>query len=486
MRHARGAPCGSTGERLLIFAVTGEIQLGSETQKSASGIARSAVVISFDHLHLGYVGCFGNDWIETPNLDRLASRAVVFDQHFSENIDPAAANHAWWTGRLQFPLNEEAQRVCHTWLDDLHGCGIKTQLIVESDGRDDSAVAPPFEKIETARGVDGFDVPEAETPFARTVKAAERWLQSNEIGSQPAVLWIKSRGVPAPWTPPRAFADLYLDEFGLAAQIEESRAPDDETGEIEPEHDAPDPDEPGDEAVPTGVDESLDWRYAAAMYAAYVTLVDRWLGKLLHLLDESPEWNQALLIVTAGAGQALGEHGRLADERAPLRAESVHAPLWIRVPQSDQGGTRRQAMVQTIDVGPTVVDWVVGEVGAVEVERPGTHREADASRSPMIQQSSEQGVSLLPLVRNEVASVRDVAWLGSGRSEWGLRTVDFFYVEPGDENHESDQTPAALFEKPHDRWDQFDVAPQFRQVSEDMHQMLLPLRANPSRWFGNA
>jgi arylsulfatase A-like enzyme len=456
----------------------GEIHLGSEHHNVAPAIAPRAVVISFDHLHLGYVGCYGNDWIETPNLDRLASQAVVFDQHFSENIDPAAANHAWWTGRLQFPLIEEAQRDCRTWLDDLHKRGIKTHLIVESDGRDDSAIAPRFENVVTARGVDGFDVAEGETPFARTVKEAGRWLQSNDTGSQPAVLWIKSRGVPAPWVPPRAFTELYLDEFGLAAQTEESGEPDDGTGEIEPDRDAPDPDETAEEAAPTGVDESLDWRYAAAMYAAYVTLVDRWLGKLLQLLDESPEWKQALLIVTAGAGQALGEHGRLADERAPLRAESVHAPLWIRVPQSDQGGTRRQAMVQTIDVGPTVVEWVVGETHGVEAERQGTHQEADASRSPEDLQLGEHGVSLLSLVRNEVASVRDVAWMGSGRSEWGLRTIDIFYAEPGDENHESEPVPAVLFEKPHDRWDQFDVAPQFRQVSEDMHELLKQLHAN--------
>lgn len=449
---------------------------------------RRAVVISFDHLHLGYVGCYGNDWIETPNLDRLASQAVVFDQHFSENIDPAAANHAWWTGKLQFPLNDAAQRSCRTWLDNLHERGIKTHLIVESDGRDDSAIAPPFENIVTAPGADGFDISEGETPFARTVKAVERWLQNNDAGAQPTVLWIKSRGVPAPWVPPRAFAELYLDEFGLAAQAEESREPDDGTGEIEIDHDAPEPDEPGEEGAPSGVDESLDWRYAAAMYAAYVTLVDRWLGKLLQLLDESPEWNQALLVVAAGAGQALGEHGRLAEERASLRAESVHAPLWIRVPHSDQAGTRRQAMVQTIDVGPTVVEWMGGKWDLGNVDRERMHQEgpilfesAHTSRSLDNLQFGEYGVSLLPLIRNEVVSVRDVAWLGSGRSEWGLRTVDFFYVEPGDENREPDQTPAALFEKPHDRWDQFDVAPQFRQVSQDMHEMLLPLRADPQR-----
>ena len=444
---------------------------------------RRAVVISLDHLHLGYVGCYGNDWIETPNFDRLASQGVVFDQHFSENIDPAAGNHAWWTGRLQFPLDHEAQRGCSTWLDELHERGIPTHLIIESDGRDDTAIAPAFENIVTARGSDGFDVAEGETPFARTVKEAERWLKENAGGTQPAVLWIKSRGVPAPWVPPQAFAELYLDEFGLAAQAEERREPDDGSGENEP-----DQEEPVGETAPTSIDDSLDWRYAAAMYAAYVTLVDRWLGRLLQVIDGSPGWNQALLIVTAGAGQALGEHGRLADERAPLRAESVHAPLWVRVPDSDQGGTRRHAMVQTVDIAPTLREWLGGESFGGKAEVPGAHpsgpihfESVPALGSPGALQVRANGVSLLPLVRNEVQSVRDVVWMGSGRSEWGVRTIDFFYAEPGDVNPETDPPAAVLFEKPHDRWDQFDVASQFRQVSEDMHEMLKQIHTDPKR-----
>jgi hypothetical protein len=93
----------------------------------------------------------------------------------------------------------------------------------------------------------------------------------------------------------------------------------------------------------------------------------------------------------------------------------------------------------------------------------------------------DHGRSLLPLIRNEVESIRDVAWMGSGRSEWGLRTIDFFYAESGDQNAEAIPPPVALFEKPHDRWDQFNIASQFRQVAEDMHILLSILHTNPKR-----
>jgi arylsulfatase A-like enzyme len=41
-------------------------------------------VIEAIGLHLGYLGCYGNDWVATPNLDRLATEGIVFDWHFAD------------------------------------------------------------------------------------------------------------------------------------------------------------------------------------------------------------------------------------------------------------------------------------------------------------------------------------------------------------------------------------------------------------------
>ena len=45
------------------------------------------VVLEANGLHLGYLGCYGNDWVATPNLDRLASEGAVFDAHFADQPD---------------------------------------------------------------------------------------------------------------------------------------------------------------------------------------------------------------------------------------------------------------------------------------------------------------------------------------------------------------------------------------------------------------
>jgi arylsulfatase A-like enzyme len=228
------------------------------------------------------------------------------------------------------------------------------------------------------------------------VKRCREWIEQSTDDSKSALLWIKSRGVPVPWVPPQQFAELYLEEFGLAirdeddqvveAGFDEGRADNDPQENAGASRKKQDDETESDSSAP--LDESLAWRYAGAMYATYVTLLDRWLGKLLETIDESPGWNGALLIIAAGTGQALGEHGALADERPALRAECLQTPLWLRVPDSDQA------------------EWFCSP--------------AQASRPIDVSAGLAGGRSLLSLVRNEVSSLRDMVLMGNGRSEWGI------------------------------------------------------------------
>src|SRR4051812_13180901 len=48
------------------------------------------VVIEACGLHLGYLGCYGNEWVATPTLDRLATQGIVFDWHIADQPELAA------------------------------------------------------------------------------------------------------------------------------------------------------------------------------------------------------------------------------------------------------------------------------------------------------------------------------------------------------------------------------------------------------------
>ena len=44
---------------------------------------KNAIVVMFDSLQFNYVGCYGNDWIKTPNMDRLAREGVLFENCYT-------------------------------------------------------------------------------------------------------------------------------------------------------------------------------------------------------------------------------------------------------------------------------------------------------------------------------------------------------------------------------------------------------------------
>ncbi len=67
-----------------------------------------------DRLHRNFVGAYGNTWIHTPALDRLAFESAVFDQHLVECPDPAKVSQAVWTG--SHPLTESPPEV---WLPEV-------------------------------------------------------------------------------------------------------------------------------------------------------------------------------------------------------------------------------------------------------------------------------------------------------------------------------------------------------------------------------
>src|SRR5580700_2467206 len=62
----------------------------------------NVIVVVCNSVHLGFLGAYGNAWIETPNLDRLAAEGTVFEHHFPENLTTLPTRRSWWTGRYGF------------------------------------------------------------------------------------------------------------------------------------------------------------------------------------------------------------------------------------------------------------------------------------------------------------------------------------------------------------------------------------------------
>lgn len=96
-----------------------------------------------------------------------------------------------------------------------------------------------------------------------------------------------------------------------------------------------------------------------ANYLGKLALVDDCVARLVDALKARGTWDNAFVAITADHGEMMGAHGYLTKGR--FYEESVRVPLVLRWPGHVKTG-RSKAPVQMMDVYPTVVEAIGGEV----------------------------------------------------------------------------------------------------------------------------
>jgi len=89
-------------------------------------------------------------------------------------------------------------------------------------------------------------------------------------------------------------------------------------------------------------------------YHACVSFVDAQIGLIFDKLKSQKLWNDTIVIFTSDHGYHLGEHFMWG--KVTLFEECARVPLVVRVPGVSQAGTTSDALVETIDLFPTLVE----------------------------------------------------------------------------------------------------------------------------------
>ena len=106
-------------------------------------------------------------------------------------------------------------------------------------------------------------------------------------------------------------------------------------------------------------------------YYALTEFCDQQLGRVLDKMDELDLWKDTMLIVNTDHGFFLAEHDWWGKGAAPNYEELVHTPLFIWDPRCPAAaGRRRRALVQTIDLAPTLLDFFGAEIPADMMGKP--------------------------------------------------------------------------------------------------------------------
>lgn len=94
-----------------------------------------------------------------------------------------------------------------------------------------------------------------------------------------------------------------------------------------------------------------------AVYLGLITELDLHIGRVIRFLKDSGQYDDTLIILTSDHGEMLGDHHSWS--KFTVHDAAYHTPLIIRQPGNDaRAGAVVTQPVETIDVAPTILDWV--------------------------------------------------------------------------------------------------------------------------------
>jgi arylsulfatase A-like enzyme len=409
------------------------------------------IVICLDTFRADMIGTDQKmSFVETPNLDAFARRAVSFERAFGEAQPTLQMRRAFFTGRRSFPWRYNFDRRGHwhhapgwhkippdqdTLAEILVQRGVFTGLVADTYHmfRPTMNFTRGFCTYEFIRGqewdnwrggtleVIADDVKRHSRPgetgpqarmrqlalarylwnqrgrrgehdyqCARVFRSASRWLNDNAANS-PFFLWVDSFDPHEPWDPPVEYADRYYPYDGI------------------------------DFIYPNNEDATPEERERTkALYCGEATLVDKWAGTLLETIDQLDLWQSTVVVVTSDHGTQILDHGKFGKGADCMHAYNTRIPLYIAVPDGPQG-RQVDAFVQSHDLLPTLLGLL--DVPYARVE----------------------GQDAWPLVTGERAQLRDhvvIGWAGFSTGNAGgrasVRDDRWNYVTS---IHEEDPTP---------------------------------------------
>ena len=359
----------------LAFVAGAKTMLTKAADTVGSAKVRPNVLfIAVDDLRTS-LGCYGDPLVKSPNIDRLAQSSRLFNRAYTHQAVCGPARTAMLTGRL--PDNTRVWHNRHLFRDTLpnavtlpqlfknngyhaqslgkvlsgdereedpqswsvpailRGEGWKNYLLQENQGGGKQA---PFEKA---------DVPDDGYPDGKLANLAIETLRKLKEQSQPFFLAVGFFKPHLPFNAPKKYWDLYdPGMLGLGnAGARVKGAPElayhshRELG--------------GYTGVPE--DERVSAKQARELrhgYYACVSYIDAQIGKVLETIEHLGFDRNTIVVLWGDHGYALGEEDRWC--KGTNFDLDTRVPLMIRVPGMTAPGVATEAMIEYVDIYPTL------------------------------------------------------------------------------------------------------------------------------------
>ena len=321
-----------------------------------------AIMLMFDSLNRHMLEPYGCKWTSTPNFRRLAEHTAVFDTCYVGSLPCMPARRELQTGRYDIlhrswgPI--EPYDICMPEL--LSRRGIYTHLISDHGHYWEDGGATYHQRYNTWENVRGQEgdhwkprvcLPETPPHYGKSEPQDEvnrLYIRKREEMPLYQVYGLGLSFLEENWQADNWF--LQLESFD---PHEPFYLPD-SVRAADPDYDGPRFDWPAYGKV-TEPREAI--AHCRRQYARLLEECDRCIGRVLDFMDAHDMWKDTMLIVNTDHGFLLGEHNWWGKGLMPLYEEIVHTPLFIWDPREGKAGVRRKALVQTIDLAPTLLEF---------------------------------------------------------------------------------------------------------------------------------
>lgn len=402
----------------------------------------NVLFVCADDLRPKNLGCYGDSFAITPNFDRLASRGMLFERAYCHQSLCGPSRASLMTGRRLDGSNALRQSVdyrtelpdvvtipqmfkqagyhcasfgkvnhLHPYVLDPESWSIPEQVydIKKRDEylRPENRLRGFIHPMSYGTAAEAMEAPDDGYQDGQVVTAALE--QLHEVKDKPFFLGVGFKRPHLPFSCPQKYWDLYdpakipeIDEPTLPAVSEEDVRRRYLSNMVEFRNYT---DIPAKETI-TG-DAARHLRHA---YYACVSYVDAQLGRLLDGLQERDLDGNTMVVFWADHGLHLGESGLWG--KKTLTELDLRVPLLISAPGQTRPGARSKALVELIDLFPTLADL-----------------------GKLTPPANLPGRSLVPLFEKPERPWKKVAFGqcrdGSGREIWGCtaRTENHRYME---------------------------------------------------------
>ncbi|MEE8525263.1 MAG: sulfatase, partial [Thermoanaerobaculia bacterium] len=300
---------------------------------------RLALLISIDTLRPDRLGLYGAARGTSPELERLARDAVVFET--------AVASSPWTIPSHATMLTSADPRV--------HGADAKTSIAESVPLLAEILKAAGWQTagfVDTAylgrdfgfdRGFEHFDDDKPpKGDYRRGVRVTRQrvldWLAGAD--DRPAFVFWHIMDAHGPYWASAPFSGMFR------SSLTPPDAPDPRLAQLRDlaYHDY------------LKLDRFSSFEDLVAAYDEGIAAVDSALGGLLDVLRDAGLYDQALIVVTSDHGESFLDHGVWVGHGLFLTDDEIRVPLIIKLPGNRHAGRRVREMVGVIDVAPSVLD----------------------------------------------------------------------------------------------------------------------------------